>query len=75
MYEGKEEILVHKYVPYEVSICLCGQDSKSKESTKMAAISKQHVRITKYLMNICGGHVRICISVRRLEKNGTRQSV
>ena len=35
-------------------------DSKSKKSTKMAAISKLQVRITKYLMCIYGGHMCIC---------------
>ena len=36
VYESKEEI--HKYMQYEVSMTLYGQDSKSKKSTKMAAI-------------------------------------
>ena len=36
MYVGKEEI--HKYMQYEVSDRLYGQDSKSKKSTKMAVI-------------------------------------
>ena len=37
-----------------------GQYSKSKKSTKMAAISKVQVRITKYFMCINGGHMCIC---------------
>ena len=36
VYIGKEEI--HKYMQYEVSMNIYGQDSKSKKSTKMAAI-------------------------------------
>ena len=59
MYEGKEEI--HKYMQYEVSDCLYGQDSKSKKSTKMTAIYKLHVRITKYLMCMYGGYRYICV--------------
>ena len=42
-------------------MCLCGQDSKSKKNTKMAAISKLQVRINKYLMCIYGGHMCICV--------------
>ena len=36
LYKGKEEI--NKYMQYEVYDCLYGQDNKSEESTKMAAI-------------------------------------
>ena len=45
---------------------LCGQESKSKENTKMAAILKLQVRITKYLMYIHGGHMCICIPNMKL---------
>ena len=39
---------------YKVSMTAYGQDSKSKERTKMAAIEKLQVRITKYLICIHG---------------------
>ena len=47
---------------YEVSMTVYDwQNSKSKKNTKMAVIQKLHVRITKYLMSIYGGHMCICI--------------
>ena len=48
---------------YEISMtdCLHRQYSKSKKSTKMAAIKELQVRITKYLMYIYEGHRCICV--------------
>ena len=38
VYEGKEEILKYVCVIWSLYDYMCGQDSKSKKNTKMAAI-------------------------------------
>ena len=47
--------VMHKYIcmQYEISMTVfCGQDSKSKKNTKMAAIQKQFIGVTKYLIRV-----------------------
>ena len=65
---------IHKYLPrfkhifkhkHRVLGQALGQDTKSKKSTRLVAILKLQVRITKYLMRTCG--VRRCICVPNMK--------
>ena len=50
------------HTKYEVSMTIyVGRRSNRKKNTKIAAIYKLKVRITKYLMCIYGGHMYMCV--------------
>ena len=59
-YEGKEEI--HKYMQYEVSMTVCmGETTNQRKVPKRLPFKNYKVKITKYLICICGEHMCICV--------------
>ena len=66
-----QHILLHVciFIPNIIKIFygyLCGWESKSKKSTKLAVIKKLQVRMTKYLMCIYWWHMRVVQKVHGL---------